>query len=136
MSFDHMRHGILLLGILLLAGCAATSGFISEQQARDIALKASNSGHLQAVESPANIQAELLTLETARKRLAQSGSTADERSPGMMVWLVTMEGTWTLSGGPPTPVGTSPAPQVTFHRYAVILDAQTGQEISEKATEQ
>ena len=130
-----MRHLVLFLGILLLAGCAATNGFISEQQARDIAIKASNSGHLKAVEPPANVRAEMITLETARKRLAESGSTADGRNPGMMVWLITMEGTWTLSGGPPTPAGATPAPQVVFHHYAVILDAKTGEQISEKATE-
>lgn len=133
------RRNILLskvfaFAVLLAASCSTNPGLISEQQARDIALKASNSGHLKALEAPSNVRTELLTLETAKKRIGQSGDYRERQTPDMKVWLVTMEGTWAISGGPLTPEGSTQTPQATFHQYTIMLNAMTGEIISEMNT--
>ena len=127
--------------VLLAASCSTNPGLISEQQARDIALKASNSDHLKALEAPSNVRTELLTLETAKERIGQNGDYSERQTPDMKVWLVTMEGTWAISGpptpisgGPPTPEGSTQTPQATFHQYTIMLDAMTGEIISEMST--
>jgi hypothetical protein len=132
------RRSILLSEVfafaaLLAASCSTDPGLISEQ-ARDIALKASNSGHLRAIEAPSSVRTELLTLETADKQIGQSGDYWERQTPDMKVWLVTVEGTWAISGGPPTPEGTSQTPQAIFHQYTIVLDAMTGEIIGEMAT--
>jgi hypothetical protein len=124
----------VFLAVLLAASCSTNPGLISEQQARDIALKASNSGHLKALEAPSSVRTELLTLETAKKRIGQSGDYRESQTPDMKVWLVTMEGTWAISGGPPTPEGSTQTPQATFHQYTIMLNAMTGEIISEMNT--
>ncbi len=125
----------IVLVVLSTARCVIRTGFISEQQARVIAVRSSISGHFRATEPPSILQAELMPLGVAEKRLAQNGDSDRAQPPTAMVWLVTLEGTWTLVGGPPTPTGASPVPQSIFHHYAIILDARTGEPISERATE-
>ncbi len=125
----------IVLVVLSTARCVIRTGFISEQQARVIAVRSASSGHLRATEPPSILQAELMPLGVAEKRLAQNGDSGRTQAPTRMAWLVTLEGTWTLVGGPPTPMGTGPAPQTIFHHYAIILDAKTGQPISETATD-
>jgi hypothetical protein len=115
------RRSILLSEVfafaaLLAASCSTDPGLISEQ-ARDIALKASNSGHLRAIEAPSSVRTELLTLETADKQIGQSGDYWERQTPDMKVWLVTVEGTWAI-----------------FHQYTIVLDAMTGEIIGEMAT--
>ena len=131
---NNMMRVLLALTALLFVSCATASGFISEQQARDTALKSSDQSHLRMLEPPSNVRAELLTLETARKQLAQTSDPAGGYAPGTMVWLVTMKGTWMISGGPPTPQGASQAPQEAFHSFAIIIDAKTGDSINETAS--
>ncbi len=124
-----------LLVVVSTAGCVMQISFINEQQARAIVVRSSNTGHLRATE-PANVlQAELMTLEAAEKRMAQNGDSNRAQPPTVTVWLVTLEGTWTLVGGPPTPAGASPVPQTIFHHYAIILDASTDQLIRERAND-
>ncbi|MCL4487993.1 MAG: hypothetical protein M1570_07670 [Chloroflexi bacterium] len=125
-----------LLSARLMVGCTASSGFITPQQAYDIAVRDSNQGHLRAQEPPSSrtTRADLMTLESARAAFGGNGDNGG-RAPTTMVWLVTLEGTWTITGGPLTPKGAGPAPQPTFHHYAVILDARTGETIAERAAD-
>lgn len=121
------------LAVLVVVSCATNPGLISEEQARNIALRAANSGDLRALAPPSGIQSELLDLETARSRLGQGNSYEHGPSLQTKVWLVIIQGVWTMAGGPPTPVGAAPAPGALFHRYAVIIDASTGAVISESS---
>ncbi len=121
----------LFLCIVFLVGCTTGSQYMSQQRAQDLALAACNRGNSRALAAPSSVSAQLLTLDAARKQLAQTGGGNDGRSPDMIVWLVRAQGTWALSGGPPTPVGATPAPLSTFHSCSVILDAVTGDEIGE-----
>ncbi len=85
-----------LLVVLSAAGCVMQINFINVQQARDIAVRSSISGHLRATEPPSILQAELMPLGVAEKRLAQNGDSGRTQAPTRMAWLVTLEGTWTL----------------------------------------
>jgi hypothetical protein len=109
----------------------ATAGFISEQSAIAIASKIAFVGddHVSGTgEPPKNTQATLASLAAARKQLVSAGWNDNlPAASDKMVWFVTMDGLWMLTGGPPpplTPVLTIPAPK--FTHYLVILDAQTG----------
>lgn len=108
-----------------------TGGFISEQTAIAIATKIASvgDGHVSGTrEPPKNIQAIFASLAAARVQLVSDGWTDNlPAASDVMVWFVTMDGTWMLTGGPlppMTPVPTIPTPQ--FTHYLVILDAQTG----------
>jgi hypothetical protein len=98
--------------------------------ARQIAMRGEH--YLGGAEEPLrNLQAELVSLTIAHQRLIAQGWPASVAEPSdRMVWLVTMEGTWKLIGGPPEPLTPVPTnvPQ-DFHYLVVFLDAQTGEEI-------
>ncbi len=129
-----LRPIVLAFAVLLAAGCSTNPEPISEQQARDIALKASSGGHLKALEAPNKVRTELLTLETAKRRIGQSGDYREKQTTDMKVWLVTMEGTWAISGGPLTPEGSTQMPPAALHQYTIILDAVTGEILTEIST--
>ena len=95
----------------------------------DIALKISSMAQPEisgALTQPENIQAELTTLAIATKRLMGSDSVGAGYSPDVIVWLITMDGTWTDEFPRPTDMPT-PEP---YHHYGVILNASTGEHIS------
>lgn len=132
-----IRHKIFIVIVaLFLVGCSKgpykpfptpTIASMSEQEAIDIAIYHCDLGHLQAQESPHNIQADLTTLDNALRILADDNYHG--RDPELMVWLITMEGTWLLFG--PPPVAGTPTPEPPqFHHCAVIITATTGELIS------
>ncbi|HKZ79068.1 MAG TPA: hypothetical protein VI793_19205 [Anaerolineales bacterium] len=136
-----MRQAIIVFMVLSLASCSTASKeqrtstpspFISQQEAIDIALEISSMSQPEisgALTKPENIQAELTTLIVATKRLMGSDSIGAGYSPDMMVWLITMDGTWTDEFPRPTDIPT-PEP---YHHYGVILNASTGEHISTSA---
>jgi hypothetical protein len=90
-------------------------------------------GHLGgASESPTEIQAIQLRLQAVPEYLLRQGWPEHSGDVGTIadtdVWVVTMKGTWQLNS-PPVPAGTTPVPQPALHRYAIILNAKTGQEM-------
>ncbi len=133
-----MRLALLAWVVLLLAGCATAGGeqriptpvpVISWQAAIDIALRISSESHPEmsgALTKPENIRAELTTLVTATQRLTGSDNVGTGYNPDMVVWLVTMDGTWTDEFPRPTDM---PAPE-PYHHYGVILNASSGEYIS------
>jgi hypothetical protein len=127
------RHCVFLgLMIHLLSGCVSGAN-ISELDARGIALKIASNGQLHlsgALEGPSNIRAEMITLSTAKQRGAGDVGGDDTYPSDMMVWLVTMDGKWTIAGGPPTPEGMVVATPQPFHHLSMILDAVSGKQIS------
>lgn len=124
-----MPRSLSFLAILVLVGCVTNSPFIGEKQARDLALQASNNGHLSVLQPPERVRAELITLAAARERFGASLGNRNALTPDTMVWVIEMEGAWEINGGPLPPLGTTPTPQ-TFHHCTVVLDAGTGEEIS------
>ena len=131
-----IRHKIFTVIVtLFLVGCSKgsynlpptpTIASISEQEAIDLAIYHCDLGHLQAQESPYNVQVDLITLDDALRILTDDNYGG--REPELMVWLITMEGTWLLSG--PPPVGTPTSEPSQFHHCAVIITATTGELIS------
>jgi hypothetical protein len=96
-----------------MAPTAVTGAFIGEQAAIDAALKfvTMGDGHLSpAQEPPKNIHAELGSRDKAK------------------VWIITMDGTWTVNGPPrPTPTGgITPSPLAPLHHLVLVVDASTG----------
>lgn len=120
-----MSRGSIIIFLILLADCAAMNGQIrtptptpppvSEQQAIERAGPSCGSSHLRVKETPYNIRAQLTYRD------------------GALVWIVEMEGTWQLVGGPvpsPTPLGQAVSPTNTpmfFHSCCVVVDAIRGQ---------
>ncbi|MBI4670349.1 MAG: hypothetical protein HY741_01600 [Chloroflexi bacterium] len=78
--------------------------------------------HLEQVQAPTQIHAEWMTADAATKRGFKNGAT----DSNAIVWLVTLEGTWQLNGGPLPPANATPAPPPMFHRCITVLDAKTG----------
>jgi hypothetical protein len=89
-----------------------------------------------AAERPTNIQAVLLRLYAVPAYLKQLGWPEDrvghDSRADADVWLVTMDGDWGLIGGPVTRAGAAP-PQMSFHHYAIVINATTGQDMGVKA---
>ncbi len=102
---------------------------ISEQAAIAAALKYATlgDGHISsAQEPPRNIHAELLPLDQARDQLIAYGwSSNSAESSNVAIWLITLDGTWTVNGPPQLP-GITPSPLAPLHQLVVALDAGTG----------
>ncbi len=132
-----LQHKIFTVIVaLFLVGCSTNSynltltpgiAFIGEQEAIDIAVYHCDLGHLQAQESPNNVQADLTTLDNAIEILGDNNYGG--REPELMVWLITMDGSWLLFGPPPEAGTPTPAPP-QFHHCAVIISATRGELIS------
>ena len=114
------------------APTAVVVGAISEQAAIAAALKYATlgDGHLMpAQESPGNIHAELVPADQARDQLDAYGLSSNSgESLNGAIWLITLDGTWTVNGPPqPTPAGgITPSPLAPLHHLVVVLDAGTG----------
>ena len=129
-----LRHTILGIAVLLLIGCGAVRGerqIISREEAIAIALQIARAPQPElrpALTEPVNVQAERMKLIDAVRRLDETtelgaGSYDDEA----VVWLVTMEGTWTVEF--PRPPDALEPEREPYHHYAVVLDATSGSTI-------
>lgn len=110
---------------------APIGAFISQQTAIEIATKQASigDGHISGAAEPLkNIQATLIPITTAQAQLESSGWVGNlPETADVMVWVITMDGAWTLEGGPAPPL--TPQPTISsprFTHYLVILNAQTG----------
>jgi hypothetical protein len=128
-----LAHIALIIAALCLVGCSVlptvqptptlTPPPVSEQEAIERAVPSCGSAHLRPKETPYNIRAHLTYRD------------------GILVWLVEMEGTWEVLGGPapsPTPTGqlVSPLPTPTpawLHYCTATVDAATGRIIGSTA---
>jgi len=129
-----LRHTILAIAILLLIGCGAVRGeqpIISREEAIAIALQIARAPQPElspALTEPVNVQAERMTLIDAYRRLDVTTELgAGPYDKETVVWLVTMEGTWTVEF-PRQPDAPEPE-QEPYHHYAIILDATSGSTI-------
>jgi hypothetical protein len=122
--------------LIFVPGCANTSkagwldeflgGYISEEEAIKNARLYCYWG--EELQEPYNIWAVRCTLRDAYQKIDQGAD--NYHNPQMTVWLVTMAGSWELSG-PPPPEGSTPAPPLIFNRCTIILDARNGMPIHE-----
>jgi len=129
-----MRYRINVIVVLifsLLAGCKSkitpSDSYISEQQAVDKALESASAPRPEmsgAQVTPPNITAKQMTLQEAVKMIDKNNQPATGYDPTMIVWLVTMNGLWLGEMSAPNIVPT-PEP-VSYHHYAIIIDAKTG----------
>ncbi|OGO27575.1 MAG: hypothetical protein A2Z16_01310 [Chloroflexi bacterium RBG_16_54_18] len=110
------------------------SPYISEQEAVESAIKIASTDDFHftgASETPTNIQADLMTLAEASQRLGQEGYSvgysASQFSKVIVVWAVTMDGTWPRNF---PPVKTTEPTHTPLRHLAVILNAKTGELIS------
>ncbi len=78
-----------------------------------------------ALVTPAAVQAALITLGQAEKRLPTQGSFPAGYSPETLVWYVTMDAVWKDEAVAP---GITPVPSY-YHHAILVLDAATGDEI-------
>ena len=89
-----------------------------------------------AAERPTNIQAVRLRLDAVPVYLKQLGwpevTTGHDTRADTDVWLVMMEGDWGLIGGP-VAGPEAPLPEMSFHHYAIVINATTGQDMGVKA---
>ena len=139
-SDSRLKQAILIFSIaFILAGCGAPgqggatstpSGLLSKQQAINAARENAASSRPEvsgALVTPANVQAELMPLGEAQRRLGESTPSAGGESADTPVWYVTMEGLW--AGEASAPGTTLAATQPPYHSFTLILDARTGLEI-------
>lgn len=125
---------IILTSFALLAGCKSiikpSDSYISEQQAMDAALATASSSHPEMSGSqaiPSNVTAKQMTLLEAVKMINKNNQPATGYDPTMMVWFVTMDGLWL---GEMSAQGIVSIPElVSYHLYAIIIDAKTGLEL-------
>jgi hypothetical protein len=110
---------------------------VGREQAVTAAEAGCNTGHSRQLEPPRLLEAHLMGRAQAEAILQGSGSPSDPPPlpPGgdpTPVWLVALEGRWTLYGGPPplpTPTGQPPVPSstpVVWTTCRVVIDAATG----------
>jgi hypothetical protein len=114
----------------------SSTQLLNAQAAITAALKIASQGYIHlggAAEPPTNVRATPLQVTAVADYLVQQGWPERTGDLGTIadtdVWVVTMDGTWQLIGGPEPPEGTTPAPYPVFHHYAIILDAKTGQDM-------
>jgi len=106
-----------------------SAGLISEQQAIDTALRSASFSRPEvsgALVTPMAVQAEQLMLAEAATRVDSGADFGTAYKLEMPVWLVTMEGLWMPDG---LALSVTPVVTETYHHFAIILDAVTGQEI-------
>jgi len=85
------------------------------------------------LEQPRNIRAQINTYEGASIILSGEKDMPNFYNPKLPVWLVTMEGKWTIFGGP-LPAPDQPGPEPTyFNKCMAIMDIFTGQAMSVSA---
>ena len=129
-----MRYRINVIVVLifsLLVGCKSiitpSDSYISEQQATDAALEIASSSRPEmsgAQVTPSNITAKQMTLHEAVKMIDKNNQPATGYDPTMLVWFITMDGLWLGEMSAPD---TAPTPEpVSYHHYAIIIDAKTG----------
>ena len=123
---------LFFLIMLLLSGCKQGSIVpdkgLNQQEAIEAALKIASMSQPEisgAQVTPSNVQAELMTLGKAVKRIQEDNSVATGDDPEKLVWLVTMDGIWLDEF--PLPTG-MPTPE-PYHHFAIIIDQKTGWEI-------
>lgn len=133
-----MRRIVAAFVILLVAGCSQP--YISREQAIKIAVDfGTHSGFGPAYSGsgePKVVGADLMTYAAATESIGESNHAHPAE---MMVWLVTLEGTWgpEFHSGPPTaaappvdaPPPFTPAPWIA-RQFRIMLDGTTGQFIS------
>lgn len=121
---------------LLLTGCSTvTSGptatpvtAIDQQEAQSIALTLASGSRPEvsgALATPTNVQATLMSLGDAQLKLHRQVNAIAGRKLESLAWLVTMEGLWANEAQAPGLTAT----QQPFHHLAVIVDADSGEEI-------
>ncbi len=140
-SNTSMRCVFVVSVLIVLAGCSTVSSgletppgnpYLSKQRAIDIVLDISRTPRIQELAIPTNIQADLIPYGKAIERVKDTNVAIQPGySPYSMVWLVTLEGTWT-AGSPCCPT-VEPFPPA--HHFAVLLDAKTGQELGSSLTQ-
>lgn len=122
---------LAVLIILLATGCqmspTPSDDLLTQAQAIEAAVKAAKESRPEmsgAQVEPSNVQAELLTLAEAVKRLRTEGEPARGYDPQMPVWLVTMDGVWYDEfQAPDVTEVVTPEP---YRHFMLILDAKTG----------
>jgi hypothetical protein len=126
--------------MLSLAGCVMftpseptpTPPPVGEQKAIEVAIAFCGSGHTPQRDTPYNPQTRLVTLQRASELLGADFTNG--RSGNLLVWLVTIEGSWKVIFPPTlpsTPVGQiNPTRTPTFLLVcSAIIDATTNQGI-------
>jgi hypothetical protein len=105
---------------------------IGKQAAIATALKYATmgDGHIGPAQEPTtNIQAKLVSAAQSRDELVAAGVSrnAADASQGA-VWVITMDGTWSLTGPPPliSDDKITPSPLEPLHHLVMVLDAGTG----------
>lgn len=134
----NLRLKVVLPALLLvLAACShiedspiytAIHGSISGHRAIELA-KEDCSIETIPQENPYNITAEFTTCKNIGLRMPRA---CDRQPDNLKVWLVSMDGTWFISGPPPES-GTPVAPLTVKHCKALI-NAQTGEIISSSSS--
>jgi hypothetical protein len=116
-----------------IAPTATTATTISRDKSIGIATMACRVPHMVLVGEPRNIRAQLVTLGEADQLTRSSGEYTNYDQPlSTPVWLVQMDGTLQLVGGPPTapaPPGqtvTATPPQPFEGTCSVLINANTG----------
>ncbi len=132
----------LIVGILILifAWLVATAGlsetptataspFLTEQQAIAMAIKYALVAQPEISGSkvpPTNTHAQLMSFFDANKLVSGSDRLAPGDDPDQMVWVVSMDGLWTIEMPRQfTPIPSSPT-DVPIRHFTFVLDAKTG----------
>ncbi|MEP7189740.1 MAG: hypothetical protein ABI901_11180, partial [Roseiflexaceae bacterium] len=111
------------------APTAVAGAVISEQEAIAAALRygTNGDGHIsQAQEPPRSTHAQLMLADKDRDQLVAYGVSRNAAdSLHGAIWLITLDGTWSLNGPPQLPGTTAPLLE-PLHHLIVVLDAGTG----------
>lgn len=126
--------GVLVAVILCISACAPATptGGLTEAEAIEAARRIAAesrpemSGSQIAVD---NIHAERMRFVEAVARLSDETRLVAMTDPGLAVWLVTLDGEWLDEFPRPTD---APTPE-PYRHMTIILDAQTGHEITSSA---
>jgi putative hemolysin len=105
---------------------------VSESDAIDIAVHECSQGYLKQIAPPTASSAQLITLQHAQTLLNQD-FTDGYRILNTSVWLVSLVGSWKVTGGPtiePPTIGKTPHPTTTpgmVYLCRVVISSDTGE---------
>jgi hypothetical protein len=110
---------ILILSLAISA--CQNDGYLSRDEAIETAIRHCTKAHSKPIVAPTIIEAVRSPVDSAMTKDWNNDAQVND-----VVWLVTMDGQWPHTGGPPPEEGATASSPPVFNRCQVLFDAKTG----------